>query len=100
MKFRITRFSYWSMIILILVGSFLFQLLDAPLVVVPVMVLAQVAIALLTWARCRDAKMSSWLALLTLIPLLGLVVVIAVGTRPTVRREGDGPLSVYERARQ
>ena len=84
---KIKRGPFWLMVAL----TFLVQLtgtllldnseisLGAALAVLGVMIANLYAWLVITTGRCRDAGISGWLAVLTLIPALGLVGVLMIG---------------------
>ena len=85
---KIKRGPFWMMVAL----TFLVQLtgmlllldhntmpLGAGLAVLGVLVANLYAWLVVTTGRCRDAGLSRWLAVLTLIPVLGLIGVLMIG---------------------
>ena len=85
---KIKRGPFWMMVAL----TFLVQLtgmlllldhstmpLGPTLAVLGVLVANLYAWLVVTTGRCRDAGLSGWLAILTLIPVLGLIGVLIIG---------------------
>lgn len=84
---RIKRAPFWLTVGLTFVVQLVVQLTLADLTVTVGVMLAVLAVQLVNlyaWlvvstGRCRDAGLSRWLSLLTLIPLLGLLAVLMLG---------------------
>jgi uncharacterized membrane protein YhaH (DUF805 family) len=113
---RINRGSFWAMIGLVLLGIMLIGVLAA--VMIPafapkggggsmptVLLVLMIAIYVLAlWVslatqvkRWHDIDKSGWMALLNVIPLVGLIALIYVGATegtPGPNRFGEGPLKV------
>lgn len=83
-KMQIGRFNYWCALALMTIGMIAVVFL-APNWMRDGYALgcSHAILALLTWARCREAKEPSWLAVCSFIPIIGGGVAIAVGSKPS-----------------
>lgn len=86
----VKRGPYWATFIgLNAVNVAVFRFVD-----IFILALLWAIVAFFVWlavfvGRCGDADSPRWLFLLLFIPLIGLVVVIVVGFRPTAGNEGE-----------
>lgn len=98
MNFRIKRSPYWVGVIAVTAISWLAFYFFEPQWIAGFIVLACcVLLVLLAFARCRDAGEPSWLSLLAWIPLFGSGILLVIGVKPSVWREGDLPVPVDRR---
>ena len=92
MRFRMKRSPFWVAVITITVATWLAYFFVRPEYVAGFIVApSYLILPLLAFARCRDAGEPVWLSLLTWIPVFGTGILLVVGIKPTMWREGDVP---------